>query len=186
MKIIEYLDDFKYATANLWPKQVEKDENFFIWFVAQAMAESSLNPHAVSRVGACGLMQIMPKTWHDIRLYLPYLNEDIFDPASNIEGGIWYVRWCFDRFQFVRDFNDRFKIALSSYNCGPSRIRRLLEPFDNPTYLALEPQLPRETSFYIERIVKFHDVLLNNIKLEIENEISPEAGSRPSERHSAQ
>ena len=49
-------------------------------------AESGFNPHAVSRKGAQGLMQLMPQTANNLGV------KDAFNPQANVEGGTKYLR----------------------------------------------------------------------------------------------
>src|SRR3546814_1904382 len=55
-------------------------------------AESAFNPRAVSRVGAQGLMQLMPATAERFGV------ADAFDAAQNIRGGVKYLAWLLKRF----------------------------------------------------------------------------------------
>ncbi len=50
-------------------------------------AESNFNHKAVSPKGAQGLMQLMPKTASTLQV------KDSFEPESNIEGGVKYLRY---------------------------------------------------------------------------------------------
>ncbi|MGH7404222.1 MAG: lytic transglycosylase domain-containing protein, partial [Candidatus Rokuibacteriota bacterium] len=54
-------------------------------------AESAFNPTAVSRTGARGLMQLMPKTALALGV------RDSFNPRENIEGGVRHLRYLLDR-----------------------------------------------------------------------------------------
>lgn len=72
-------------------------------------SESGFNPRAVSRVGAQGLMQIMPSTGKTLGL------SDPFDVEQNIDAGCRYLREQLDR------FND-LDLALSAYNAGPGAV----------------------------------------------------------------
>ncbi|TXH14865.1 MAG: lytic transglycosylase domain-containing protein [Hyphomicrobiaceae bacterium] len=58
---------------------------------AIAQAESSWNPRAVSPVGAKGIVQIMPKTWAELRGRYGG-PDDPFDPVQNLRLGAHYLR----------------------------------------------------------------------------------------------
>jgi soluble lytic murein transglycosylase-like protein len=79
---------------------------------AVAEQESGLQPCAVSRKGALGLMQLMPETATFLGL------NDPFDVEENIFGGARFLRQLLDRFQ-----ND-LGLALGAYNAGPARIEQ--------------------------------------------------------------
>ena len=64
------------------------------WFKAQAIAESGLNPNALSNTGARGLMQILPSTYAEIRKKNPYFSH-INEPRWNIAAGIYYDRFLY-------------------------------------------------------------------------------------------
>jgi membrane-bound lytic murein transglycosylase F len=87
------------------------------YFKSQAIAESALKPYVVSPVGAIGLMQIMPKTWKDIKSKQTFLL-DITDPESNICAGIYYDRYLWNNWKSKRTFEDRLALMYSSYNGG--------------------------------------------------------------------
>ncbi len=79
--------------------------------------ESSFDPNATSRVGARGLMQLMPDTaaevarTHGVR-FSPGM---IADPATNIELGGLYLA------DMLVRFGGRFDLAAAAYNAGPNR-----------------------------------------------------------------
>jgi soluble lytic murein transglycosylase len=73
-------------------------------------AESDFDYKAVSRKGARGLMQLMPKTMDQMEV------KDPFNPEENIFGGTRYLSLLLERFN-----NDK-KLALAAYNAGPERV----------------------------------------------------------------
>ncbi len=84
--------------------------------------ESAYNPHAVSPVGAMGLMQLMPMTGAEVaeRTGEPWSGTStLFDPEANVRLGVAYLRELIDRYDSIR-------VALAAYNWGPGRIDRRL------------------------------------------------------------
>lgn len=86
-----------------------------------------------SRAGAMGLMQLMPRTWAELRSQLQ-LGDDPYDPRDNIIAGTAYLRLMYDRFGYPGLF--------AAYNAGPGRYAAYLEgrarlPGETVTYLAV-------------------------------------------------
>jgi soluble lytic murein transglycosylase-like protein len=73
--------------------------------------ESNFNPYAVSPKGAQGLMQLIPATARRFGVTNP------FDPASNLEAGVRYLKYLKDLFQDER-------LALAAYNAGEGAVQR--------------------------------------------------------------
>jgi Transglycosylase SLT domain len=102
------------------------------WVVAAVIrAESAGNPRAVSRVGARGLMQLMPATAERFGIR----HRQLFDPAQNLEAGSRYLSWLVDQFP-----DDPAKV-LAAYNAGENAVAR---------YGGVPPY--RETRGYVRRI----------------------------------
>lgn len=95
--------------------------------------ESAFNVHATSRVGARGLMQLMPET------AARYGVRDIFDPEQNIWGGTRYIRDLLER------FNQDIPLALAAYNAGENAVER---------YGGIPPY--PETKEYVKKVMERH------------------------------
>jgi hypothetical protein len=100
------------------------------WLVAAVIqTESAFDPHAVSRVGAAGLMQLMPAAAADQRVV------DVFNPSENLRGGTQHLRAMLDRF-------DSLSLALAAYNSGASTVER---------HRGIPPY--RETRDYVRKVL---------------------------------
>ena len=99
------------------------------------MAESGFNPKAVSKVGAMGLMQLMPRTARSLGV------EDSFKPAHNIDAGVRYFKLMLDQ------FDGEVKLALAAYNAGSSNVRKYggIPPF-------------KATKFYIDKVLRYYEI----------------------------
>ena len=72
--------------------------------------ESGFDPWAVSKRGAMGLMQLMPRTAESLGV------KKGFDPEHNILGGVKYFK------QLLHRFNDNIHLALAAYNAGSKTV----------------------------------------------------------------
>lgn len=79
---------------------------------AVVAAESAFQPYAVSRVGAAGLMQLMPAVWLGAGLQTPY------DPASNLRVGSRHLG------ELVTRFGGDLTLALAAYNAGAAAVEK--------------------------------------------------------------
>lgn len=94
-------------------------------------AESGGNVHARSRVGAQGLMQLMPATASQLGVH------DSFRAEENINGGTAYLD------QLLARYHNNVALALAAYNAGPAAVDR---------YKGVPPY--RETRQYVARIIR--------------------------------
>ena len=94
---------------------------------AVATRESAYDPHAVSRAGACGIMQLMPATAQFLGL------TDLFDARANVFAGTHYLRKLLDAFGGDLD------LTLAAYNAGPGAVQK---------YSGIPPY--RETQQYVK------------------------------------
>lgn len=109
------------------------------WGKAQAMAESAMNPQAVSHCGAKGLMQFMDATF----LETMGPGRDPFNPEDSIQAYALYSKWLLT----YLDTADLEKMA-AAYNCGAGRVKNAGESW--------KEHLPDETNGYIRRIKNFY------------------------------
>ncbi len=92
-------------------------------FKAQGVAESELNPRAVSRVGARGLMQLMPATFGAVAANRPWMTS-IDSPEANIAAGLLHDRDLWVLWTSRVDDVERPRFTFASYNAGEGTIFR--------------------------------------------------------------
>ncbi|MDR7865457.1 MAG: lytic transglycosylase domain-containing protein [Sporomusaceae bacterium] len=98
--------------------------------LAVAVAESDLQPQAVSTAGATGVMQLMPETARSLGV------RNIHDPRENIDGGIRYLK------QMLNAFGGDVVKAVAAYNAGPDAVRQ---------YAGVPPY--PETKAYVNKVL---------------------------------
>lgn len=138
------------------------------WFKAQAIAESALNPKAVSHCGARGLMQIMPKTFKGIQRINPWI-VSIDDPVQNIAAGIFYDKKMYHIWSWPRPEIDRLALMFASYNAGGGNILKaqkycVSEPNLWASIVSVANKVPgwksSETIGYVSKIMSLMSVKL--------------------------
>ena len=93
------------------------------WFKAQGIAESGLRANARSWTNAKGIMQLMPRTFAELKKKNPDLRK-VTDPRWNIAAGIYYDSYLFKKWKEDRVILDRVRFMLGRYNAGFSTILR--------------------------------------------------------------
>ncbi len=134
----------------------------WLLMAAQGYQESGLDQRVKSRVGAVGVMQVMPATGKELKV------GDISQLEPNIHAGVKYVRFMIDEYYADEPMDELNKalFAFASYNAGPNRIRSLrqlagkrgLDPnkwFNNVERVVSE-KVGRETVQYVSNIYKYY------------------------------
>ena len=103
---------------------------------AMAFRESRFDPNAVSRRGAQGVMQLMPKTARSLGV------KDAFDPRQNIFGGAKYLKYLLNR------FDGDVTLTLAAYNAGPELVAKV------------GPSATQEAVEYVAAVKRFYETAL--------------------------
>jgi len=98
--------------------------------------ESYFNHKAKSRVGASGLMQLMPAT---AKIY-GVGARDIHDPTSNLEAGVKHLRY------LLKKYPRNIKYALAAYNAGEGAVYY---------YNGIPPY--KETRNYVRKVLHYRE-----------------------------
>jgi len=137
----------KYATANqLDPLLVS----------ALIFSESRFKEKAISSAGAIGLMQLMPLTAVEVSKELKmveFIQEDLFNPTSNIQIGCYYLSKLKRRLQS----NETWWV-LAAYNAGEANVRKWKKDA-LPNQSKMEVIQFKETRHYVKKVELIHVAL---------------------------
>ncbi len=159
----------------------------YLLMMAEGFQESSLNQEAKSKVGAIGIMQLMPATGEQMKV------GDIAQTEANIHAGVKYIRFMVDKYFANEPMTDTNKLlfAFASYNAGPGRIHALrveagqkgFDPnvwFDNVEVIAAS-RIGVETVTYVANIYKYYVAYkLVALQQEERNKTMQQLQSKPS------
>lgn len=118
--------------------------------IAIIRTETKFDPNKTSRVGASGLMQLMPMTVEEIIQegnFSPAFRDYVNEPAVNIRMGSWYLA------NLTKKFKGNKVAVIAAYNAGPTIVQKWL---DNKTWDGTSEnadQIPYgETRHYVKRV----------------------------------
>jgi membrane-bound lytic murein transglycosylase D len=108
--------------------------------------ESSMNPHAVSRVGATGLWQFMFSTAKGYGLNMDNFVDERKDPVQASYAAAAYFR---DAYEELGDW----LLAIAAYNCGAGNVNRAIAKANSRDFWEIRPFLPQETRNYVPAFI---------------------------------
>jgi soluble lytic murein transglycosylase len=151
------IDSWSYPLRGLpsWTQIGKPIEKAMVF--ALSRQESEFNPNAGSKVGAQGLMQLMPGTARLVArqyrvAYAPGKLKG--DPAYNVKLGAAHLA------DLVSDFNGSYVLTLVAYNAGPRRAREWVEEYGDPRSGQVDPvdwveSIPfSETRQYVQKVMQ--------------------------------
>ncbi len=113
--------------------------------------ESQYDARAVSRVGAIGLMQLMPTTAQAVaqRNGGTVGRDELFDHETNIRYGVRYLE------QLIGQFNGNLVHAVAAYNAGPPVVTAWIQKFGDKEPDEFVELIPyQETRQYVRRVLR--------------------------------
>ena len=119
--------------------------------------ESSMNPHAISRVGATGMWQFMFSTAKGYGLNMDNFVDERKDPIQASYAAAAYFR---DAYEELGDW----QLAIAAYNCGMGNVNRAIAKAGSRDFWKIRNFLPQETRNYVPAfiaaiyVMKFADV----------------------------
>ncbi|MCB0635324.1 MAG: lytic transglycosylase domain-containing protein, partial [Lewinella sp.] len=116
------------------------------WLQFITLAESRLNPTVHSAAGAAGLWQLMPATARAYGLRVNAKLDERQDPKRSSQAAAALLA------DLHRQFDD-WLLVLAAYNCGPTRLRRIISRTGQTDYASIAHLLPAQTQRYIPRVL---------------------------------
>ncbi|MEG2813549.1 MAG: lytic transglycosylase domain-containing protein [Oscillospiraceae bacterium] len=135
-----------------YAKEYKVDKNLIFAIVN---TESDFKEDAVSKVGARGLMQLMPKTFDWVKTKLKDKTttyDDMFDPEKNVKFGAYLI--CI----LLEEFDDN-EAAIAAYHAGRGAVNKWLNDerySDNKKNLKKIPI--SDTEHYVRKVMKSYEM----------------------------
>ena len=109
--------------------------------------ESALRPNAISKAGASGLWQIMPKTAKGLGLEVNSLVDERRSPIASSDAAAKYLK------ELYNIYND-WSLAIAAYNCGPGNVNKaIVRSGGKKDFWGIYHHLPRETRGYVPAFI---------------------------------
>ncbi len=124
------------------------------------LIESKGNPAAVSRAGAAGLWQLMPKTARLFGLRVNWFIDERFDVGKSTKAALEYLK-------YLHSLLGRWDLAIAAYNAGPGVILRLTKRYKTKDFWKLA-KVPDETLNYVPKFLAVLS-LIKSGKLKVPN-----------------
>ncbi len=140
-----------------FPQMQVPNERRNSWTMIHAITrqESQFDRHATSRVGAKGLMQLMPGTARETapRAGLSYSYESLSDPQYNVALGSTYFNG------LLSQYGGSYVLAVAAYNAGPGNVNKWVRNYGDPRggsdVLNWIENIPfEETRNYVQRVLE--------------------------------
>jgi len=152
------------ATAPLFKKYAADYGFDYLLLVAQGYQESRLSQKVKSRLGAIGIMQVMPSTAASAPVKIP----NVANENNNIHAGVRMIHLLVNSY-FNEPGLDQFNrtlFAIAAYNAGPAKISRCRQLVKEMGYdpnkwfgnveVAPAKVVGRETTQYVANIYKYY------------------------------
>jgi membrane-bound lytic murein transglycosylase MltF len=152
-----------------------------LMLAAQGYQESQLNQQARSRVGAIGIMQLMPATGAALHV------GNIRNVEPNVHAGAKYMDQLLARYLGDATFDEtnRTLFALACYNAGPGNIERMrggaekrgldADKWFNNVEIITAEKIGTETTTYVRNIYKYYVAYKLMLEMEARNQTAREA-----------
>ena len=151
------IDHWAYPTKALpsWKHMGKPVEASLVYGLSRQ--ESEFDPQAGSKVGAQGLMQIMPGTAKLItkQYRMPYAPAKLLgDPAYNVKLGAAHLG------DLIAEYNGSYVLTLVAYNAGPRRVHEWVAEYGDPRSAKVDPidwveSIPfQETRQYVQKVLQ--------------------------------
>jgi membrane-bound lytic murein transglycosylase MltF len=155
----------KLAATEPWFRKYGGEYQFdYLLLAAQGYQESGLDQQTKSRVGAVGIMQVMPKT----AAAAPINIADINSEESNIHAGVLLLHFLVNDYfnEPGLDQMNRTLFAVAAYNAGAAKINKCRQLAKEMGYdpnkwfgnveVAVAKVVGRETTQYVSNIYKYY------------------------------